>query len=120
MRVQGSLKILVRVKTGKREIKVEKLDETNFVVAIKARAEKGRANAEVVIVLADYFHVPKSDVEILSGHTSKIKTVQVFNISSPAWVTLNPPGRQNAQFPFRPLPTTQHPNILKYVGMINL
>lgn len=40
-------------------------------------AEKGRANKDVVDMLADHFSVPRSCVELLKGASSKIKTFKI-------------------------------------------
>ena len=71
------MKIFVKVKTGKREEMVEKVDENHFVVWVKERPVKGRANKEVVKVLADYFGLSKSRVKIIFGLTSLNKIVKV-------------------------------------------
>lgn len=71
------MKITVKVKTGAREERVEKIDEANFAVSVKARPEKGRANSAVAAALAEYFRVPKSRVKILSGHSAKTKLLEI-------------------------------------------
>lgn len=48
-----------------------------FKVDIAATPEGGQANAELVRFLADEFEVNRAQVEILSGETSKIKTVRI-------------------------------------------
>ncbi|MBS1797194.1 MAG: YggU family protein [Acidobacteria bacterium] len=42
----------------------------------------GAANAELVKLLAKTFGVPKSDVEIVSGQTSKSKQIKIDNLSA--------------------------------------
>jgi len=44
---------------------------------IAAVPEKGRANEELCVLLAEHFHVPRRAVEIISGHTSQLKLVRV-------------------------------------------
>lgn len=41
----------------------------------------GAANAELIKLLAKKFDVPKGDVEILSGETSKNKRIKINNLS---------------------------------------
>ncbi len=41
----------------------------------------GAANAELIKLLAKKFGVPKGDVEILSGETSKNKRIKINNLS---------------------------------------
>ena len=71
------MKILVKVKAGAKKEFVRKIDDGNFVVSVNAAARKGKANSAVMLVLADYFHVPKANVKILSGHISKTKIIQI-------------------------------------------
>ncbi len=71
------MKITVKVKTGARENSVKKIDETSFAVSVKARPIEGKANEAVVAVLAEYFDTSKSRVEIVSGHSSKIKCFEI-------------------------------------------
>lgn len=51
----------------------------NGILKMKCRAvpEKGKANAAVVELLANYFQVPKRAVIIVKGKTSSIKTVEI-------------------------------------------
>lgn len=46
-------------------------------VRVAAVPEKGKANDELCSILADYFHVRLSDVELLMGETSRNKRVQI-------------------------------------------
>lgn len=72
------IKISVKVKTGSRNIVVNKIDDKNFIVAVRARAEEGRANASVIATLSDYFQVSKSNVSIVSGELSKRKIIEII------------------------------------------
>ena len=51
----------------------------NGVLRVKVHAvpEKGKANMEVSRVLSEYFGVPRSNVEIVSGHSSAQKRVRI-------------------------------------------
>ena len=72
------MKITIKVKTNARAQEVLQLDECTYEVKVKAAPEKGRANTEAILVLSEYFKVPKSDVVILAGHTNKNKIVEVL------------------------------------------
>lgn len=74
------MKIFVQVKPKAREEKIMKLSDTYFKVWVKELPEKGKANRAVIKVLADYFKVGQSDVEIILGSTSKIKIVKIANL----------------------------------------
>tara|TARA_B100000123_G_C25716042_1_gene422219 strand:- start:531 stop:839 length:309 start_codon:yes stop_codon:yes gene_type:complete len=54
-------------------------------VAVKAEAQKGRANHALCSVLEKIFGVP---VSIVSGHTSRSKKVSVIGLSSEEIVTI--------------------------------
>lgn len=57
--------------------KVEKIDDNHFVVFVKERPEKGKANKAVIKILSDYFKVRQADVEISAGHTSGQKIIRI-------------------------------------------
>lgn len=51
--------------------------EGGYRVTVHAAPEKGKANKEVLEVLAEYFCIKKSQVELVSGHTSRNKVVKI-------------------------------------------
>jgi len=71
------MNIFVKVKTGRKEEKVERVDENHFLVLVKERPMKGLANEAVVRVLADYFKVGVSRVNIVSGFKSRQKVIKI-------------------------------------------
>lgn len=71
------MKILVRVKANRKENKVEKIDEKNYLVFVKAPAKEGKANMAVIKILAEHFGVAKSKVSIIYGLISKQKTIEI-------------------------------------------
>lgn len=73
-----SVTILVSVKTRAKENKVMLLSGNSFLVYLKAIPSKGEANILLLEVLADYFKVPKNQVFMLAGFTSKLKRVRIF------------------------------------------
>ncbi|HKY28541.1 MAG TPA: DUF167 domain-containing protein [Pyrinomonadaceae bacterium] len=58
-------------------------------VRIAAPPVDGAANEELVRTLARAFKIPKRDIEILSGHTSKLKQVRIKNITPAALATFH-------------------------------
>ena len=70
------MKYSVTVKPQKRSNEVL-LTNQGLVVSLRATPENGKANAALICVLADYFNVPKSNVEIRSGLTSRHKIVEI-------------------------------------------
>lgn len=72
------MKIFVKAKPNAKEEKVEKISETNFVVAVKEPPVQGKANAAIAKALAAHFGIALSCVRLVSGFSSKQK---VFDIS---------------------------------------
>lgn len=71
------MKIFVKAKPNAKEERLEKVDENNFIVAVKEPAKEGRANWAIEKALARYFKVPPAQVRILSGRTSRYKVVEI-------------------------------------------
>ncbi len=67
----------VLIRPGAKKDLVEKIDENNFKVWVKESAKEGRANASVIKLLADYFKVAKSDIQIIHGLKSKRKLIEI-------------------------------------------
>ena len=74
----GAVVLDVRVvpKSAKSEV-VGGMSDGSLKVKVAATPERGRANAELCAVLASYFDVPKSNVTVETGHTSKRKRVRI-------------------------------------------
>ena len=71
------MRIYVKVtpRSGKNE--VIKISEGEYKVKVTAPPEKGKANEAVIKVLADYFDVPKSLVNIIGGRTARTKMIDI-------------------------------------------
>ena len=71
--------ITVKVKPGaKVGPKLELAEDGSYVAFIRARAHDGEANAALVELLSDYFHVAKSLITIKSGAGSRVKVVEIL------------------------------------------
>lgn len=66
------IKIKVHPNSSKEEIK--KIDEDNYEIWIKEKAEDNKANIALIKVLKKYF---KKEVNIKSGFTSKNKIIEI-------------------------------------------
>ena len=71
------MKIFIKVRPNSKEESVKKLSNTNFEICVKEPPVKGRANAAIVKILARHFGVPISSVNIIIGHTSRQKIVEI-------------------------------------------
>lgn len=72
------MKLFISVKSNKKQQKVEKVGGNSFVVELKSPPVDGKANKELIEVLAEYFNTKKSNISIVSGHTSKKKIVEIL------------------------------------------
>ena len=70
-------KIIVHAKPSSHKEFVEKIDDIHFTVSVKEPPVKGRANEAIVRAFAEYFKIPKVNVRIVSGSTSRNKTVEI-------------------------------------------
>jgi uncharacterized protein (TIGR00251 family) len=70
--------ISVRVKPGSRKGPlVEVGDDDTLTVYVREPAIDGKANAAVIQVLAEHFGVPRSQVELVSGASARIKRFRI-------------------------------------------
>ena len=60
------------------EEKVEKIDETHFLVCVTEPPQNGLANKGIARVLAEYFKVSPSRVRVVKGFTAKQKIVEII------------------------------------------
>lgn len=72
------MKIFVSAKPNAKETKVEPLSETHFKVSVQEPPIQGKANAAIVKALADYFKISQLNVRIISGFTSRQKTIEII------------------------------------------
>jgi uncharacterized protein YggU (UPF0235/DUF167 family) len=71
------MKILVKVKPGSRQERVEKIGESSFSIWVKEKPVEGRATEAVMRVLAEYFDVAKSGVILIKGQASRNKIFEI-------------------------------------------
>jgi uncharacterized protein (TIGR00251 family) len=81
------MRLRVRVKPGAREEKVSREPDGSLLISVTARAQEGKANEAVVKAVARALGVPKSSVRIVSGLSSRTKTLEV-------------PGSESSGLPF--------------------
>lgn len=72
-----SFVITVRAKPRARVSSLERDLSGAWVARLRASPVDGRANAELVEVIAGHFGCPKSSVAIVSGASSRLKLVRV-------------------------------------------
>ena len=72
------MKIFVKAKPSAKKESVEKISENTFLVSVKERPEKDRANYAILKALAVYFKIPVSGITIVSGASSKNKIIKIY------------------------------------------
>ena len=71
------MKISVKARPGSNKDEVRRIDEGRYVVEVRERPVQGRANSAIVKALAAFLHIAPSRVQIISGHFSREKIVEI-------------------------------------------
>ena len=71
------MKIFVKAKPNAYEEKVEKIDDTHFLVCVPEPPINGLANKGIARAVAKYFQVAQSRVIIKKGFTNKNKIIEI-------------------------------------------
>ena len=72
------MKIFLKVKLKASQGKVVKIDETHYQVYVTQPPEKGKANKQIIKLLANYFDVSSSKINIIAGEKGKEKVVELW------------------------------------------
>lgn len=60
---------------------IEQFVEGVLRVRIKSAPEKGKANEDLVAFLSEKLNIPRSWIQIVSGHTARLKRVKIEGLS---------------------------------------
>lgn len=80
------MRIFVKAKTGAQENKItppvlkllpDKMEY--YTISVKEPPIEGRANEAITKLLAEYLKVPRSQIKLISGATSKRKVFEIKN-----------------------------------------
>mgnify|MGYP003862065763 CR=1 FL=1 len=71
------MKKQVKVKPNSKQQKIEEAPDGSLTVHLKSPPVDGKANEELIKLLAEKFDVPKSKISIKSGLSSKNKLVEI-------------------------------------------
>jgi len=74
---QGGIYLNVHTQPGARKGGLQGIHGDAVKIAVHETAQNGRANQSLVAFVAKGMAVPKSDVQIVSGHTSRSKRIFV-------------------------------------------
>jgi uncharacterized protein len=70
-------KITVVVKPNSKQQKIEEVEDGSLKVYLKSSPVNGKANKELIQVLAERYNVPKSHISIRLGLASRQKVVEI-------------------------------------------
>ncbi|MEL7035589.1 MAG: DUF167 domain-containing protein [Cyanobacteria bacterium J06592_8] len=69
--------IQVKVKPNSKQQSIQKQADGHFMIHLKSPPLDGKANQELIKLLAQKFKIPKSEVRIKSGLSSKNKLIEL-------------------------------------------
>jgi uncharacterized protein (TIGR00251 family) len=78
----SSIYLQCRVRPGINKLREGIIKITDEAVELRVAAQplEGEANRAVIKVISDILNVPKSNVEIVVGLKSRVKTVEIFGV----------------------------------------
>ena len=71
----------IRVVPRAKRNSIEVGDDGQVKVRVTAAPDRGKANGAVIALLSKRIGIPKRDIEIVRGHTARIKTVRVEGVT---------------------------------------
>ena len=69
--------IQIKVKPNSRASRLERNEDGTWVAQLKSPPVDGKANDELISLVAKHFKRPKSEVSIKSGASTRLKLVQI-------------------------------------------
>ena len=69
--------IQIKVKPNSRASRLERNEDGTWVAQLKSPPVDGKANDELISLVARHFKRPKSEVSIKSGASTRLKLVQI-------------------------------------------
>ena len=81
-KILASAKLKVRVQSNSSKSEVLEYRDGVLRVRVMAPPVEGRANKAVEELLSGWLQVPKKDIAVVRGHSSRDKTVEVAGMSS--------------------------------------
>lgn len=71
------MRLRVKVNAGAQSESVRELADGTLQVRTRAPASRGKANRRVLELLGEHLGVATADLEIVAGHTSPVKHIEV-------------------------------------------
>jgi len=83
LEADGSVTFDVRVRAGAPQTTVTRiLADGTVKISVAAVAEDGKANQELIGFLAEQFDVPRTQITMLAGHTSRRKLMRIVRLTA--------------------------------------
>lgn len=72
------MKISVKAHPKSKQQKIVRMDETHWEVWVSAAPDKDKANKAIIEAVSTELGIAKSNIRIVSGMTSKNKTIEII------------------------------------------
>lgn len=69
--------ILAEVRPNCKQLKIEQITDSVYKIHLTAPATEGKANKQLIEVLAKYFSVAKSNINIKAGKSARTKVILI-------------------------------------------
>ncbi len=80
LRIKKGEKVLLKIKVNPKDKKQEIADilsDGTIKIKLRSAPEDNKANQELIEFLSAYFEIPEKNIQIVNGHTSKRKIIQI-------------------------------------------
>lgn len=71
------MRIYARVRARSSQNKIEKISDEEYKIWTTAAPVNNEANKKIIQLLADFFNISKSQIEIVGGKTAKTKMIDI-------------------------------------------
>lgn len=71
------MKLQVKVKPNAKQQKIEEAEDGSLIISLKSPPIDGKANEELIKLLAKKYQVSKSQISIQSGLSSRHKLIEI-------------------------------------------
>jgi len=71
------MRLSIKVKIRAKKEGIKESGQGGLIVSVAEAPEKGKANERIIKLLAEYFGIAKSNIEIVSGRACRTKIVEI-------------------------------------------
>ncbi|MHA1277969.1 MAG: DUF167 domain-containing protein [Candidatus Helarchaeota archaeon] len=73
----GNRLISVFIKPHSKQTQIKKLDPETYEISVVSKPVKGKANKEIIELMANFFDISKSRIQIVKGFKSRKKIIKI-------------------------------------------